>query len=94
MIYRRRKRTSLGNGFYRFESLKSRHTIYGAAYGEYIRLRDEFGNVWRGEAEIQEDDSVRYRFRDGNGQVISGVADDYGIVLRDSKGNTWRGFID
>jgi hypothetical protein len=68
--------------------------MHGFGYGEYIRLRDEFGNVWRGEAELLSDDSVRYRFRDANGRSISGIGDSGGIMLRDDKGNVWRGFVD
>jgi hypothetical protein len=45
-------------------------------------------------AERMEDDSVRYRFRDPDGNYISGISDGYGVILRDAKGNTWRGFID
>ncbi|MBI3684694.1 MAG: hypothetical protein HY235_30355 [Acidobacteria bacterium] len=94
MIYRRRKRAASIGGFYRFESLKSRGAMYGSGYGEFIRLRDEFGNIWRGEAEKQSDDTIRYRFRDSNGRAISGISDSYGVILRDEKGNTWRGFVD
>jgi len=68
--------------------------MQGFGYGEYIRLRDEFGNIWRGEAELLSDDSVRYRFRDATGRSISGIGDSGGIMLRDDKGNVWRGFVD
>jgi hypothetical protein len=39
-------------------------------------------------------ESVRYTFRDPNGNTISGVADGFGIILRDRRGKTWRGFIE
>lgn len=94
MIYKRRKTGAQTGGFYRFESLKTRSFMYGSGYGDFIRLRDEFGNVWRGEAEKQADDTVRYRFRDSQGRSISGISDSFGVILRDDKGNTWRGFID
>lgn len=94
MNLRKRKRASLPGGFYRFESVKTGTSIYGAGYGDFIRLRDEFGNIWRGEAEVLSDESIRYRFRDANGKTISGISDSYGIVLRDEKGNVWRGFVD
>lgn len=84
----------MSGGFYRFESMKTRNSMSGSGYGEFIRLRDEFGNVWRGEAELQDDETVRYRFRDSNGRTISGISDTYGVVLRDEKGNVWRGFVD
>lgn len=65
----------------------------GFGDGDYVRLRDEFGNVWRGQAEVQDDDSVRYRFRDEKGRTISGASDRYGITLRDERGVTWRGYV-
>ena len=91
---RKRRRLGSTDGFYRFESLKSKNVVYGSGYGEFIRLRDEFGNVWRGSAERQSDDTVHYRFRDSNGKTISGISDSWGVILRDEKGNVWRGFVD
>lgn len=94
MYNRRRKRQGSTGGFYRFESMKTKNVIYGSGFGDFIRLRDEFGNIWRGEAERMSDDSIRYRFRDSSGKVISGISDSFGVVLRDEKGNVWRGFVD
>ena len=59
-----------------------------------MRLRDEYGNVWRGSAEVQDDRTVRFRFRDSYGNTISGISDGGGILLRDDQGNTWRGIVD
>jgi hypothetical protein len=42
---------------------------------------------------VHEENLVRYLFRDREGNAISGVSDNFGVVLRDSKGNTWRGLI-
>lgn len=94
MIYRRKRRSSPGGGFYLFENTKNRGAVYGSGQAEFIRLRDEYGNVWTGEAEMQSEDIIRYRFRDGRGNVISGISDNYGVILRDQNGNTWRGFVD
>jgi hypothetical protein len=94
MVYRRR-RSRIGRaptGFYRFENLNHK-SVSGFGDGDYVRLRDEHGNVWRGSAEAQGDDTIRYRFRDSEGNVISGISDRQGILLRDEKGNTWRGFV-
>ena len=77
----------------RFRSA-DRHMIYGYGEGDYIRLRDEYGNVWMGSAIQEEGNLVRYRFRDDHGRYISGVSDTYGVLLRDDKGKTWKGFID
>ncbi len=94
MIYRRRRqRLSAPRGFYRFEGGNHR-TIFGFGDGDFVRLRDEFGNVWQGTAERQSDNTVRFRFRDTEGNVIAGISDGAGVVLRDEHGNTWRGIID
>lgn len=94
VIYRRRRqRSSVPSGFYRFES-SSRKTVYGFGEGDFVRLRDEFGNEWRGTAERQFDNSIHFRFRDDEGNPITGISDGNGVVLRDTQGNTWRGFID
>lgn len=92
MIYRKRRRDSLPGGYFRFSF--GQRTVAGHGEGDFIRLHDEFGNEWRGVAERQQDDTIRYRFRDDQGNYASGVSDGYGIVLRDARGNTWRGFVD
>jgi hypothetical protein len=68
--------------------------LHGYGEGDLILLRDEHGNVWRGEAERYSDNTIRYRFRDNNGRTISGMSDSFGVILRDDQGNTWRGFVD
>jgi hypothetical protein len=94
VIYRRRKhRSSVQSGFYRFEGGRN-GTVYGFGDSDYIRLRDELGNAWRGHAETQADGTTRYSFRDSEGNIITGISDGGGIVLRDEHGNTWRGFLD
>ena len=93
MIYRRRRGPgSLQAGYYRFETTMHR-TVSGFGDGDFIRLRDEYGNVWRGTAERQDDNTIRYRFRDSKGRTVSGISDTYGIILRDHSGNVWRGFL-
>ncbi|MBI4876502.1 MAG: hypothetical protein HY822_17845 [Acidobacteria bacterium] len=94
MIYRRRRqRNSVSGGFYRFEGGHGQ-SVFGFGDHDYIRLRDEFGNVWRGHAEKQGDSTLRFSFRDSNGSFITGISDHTGILLRDEHGNTWRGFKD
>jgi hypothetical protein len=90
---RRARQQSIPSGFYRFER-KGGRPVLGYGAGEFVQLRDEFGNVWRGQAERLTDDSIHYRFRDSSGNAISGISDRFGIVLRDERGNTWRGFVD
>jgi len=92
MLRRRRSRTRAPGGFYRIESIHQR-SLTGFGDGDFIRLRDEHGNIWRGQADVQDDDTIRYRFRDSEGRTISGMSDSYGILLRDDKGATWRGYV-
>jgi hypothetical protein len=94
MIFdKRRKRSSVPSGFYRFENAQTKASMTGFGDGDFVRLRDEFGKVWSGSAEVESRDSIRYRFRDENGKSITGISDSFGIVLRDEKGKTWRGFM-
>lgn len=95
MIYRRRRsHGSTSTGYYQFENTRSRATMSGFGDGDFIRLRDEYGNIWNGRAEAQDEGITRYCFRDGTGNSITGISDAFGIVLRDEKGNTWRGFVE
>jgi hypothetical protein len=95
VIYRRRRKSrSLAGGWFSLEQERSKSRLSGFGYGEFIRLRDEFGNIWRGSAEEGPDDSVRYRFRDALGRSVTGVSDTWGLVLRDERGKTWRGFVE
>ena len=95
MIYRRRRSHGTApTGFYRFENIRSHTGMTGYGDGDFIRLRDEYGNIWNGRADVQDDTAIRYTFRDDSGKSISGVSDSFGIVLRDEKGNTWRGFVE
>jgi len=94
VIYRRRRRRSgIRSGFYRFQNDQQRH-IFGYGDGDYVRLRDEYGNVWQGQAEDLGDNTVRFMFRDPEGKRVSGISDENGVILRDEAGHSWRGFID
>ncbi|MBM3811636.1 MAG: hypothetical protein FJW20_08355 [Acidimicrobiia bacterium] len=88
----RRKRRRAPSGFFRFDSMHSR-SVSGFGDGDGVRLRDEHGDEWFGQADLQDDETIRYRFRDSKGNTISGISDGYGILLRDQKGRTWRGFV-
>ena len=78
-------------GFYHLQSTGRSMTGFGD--GDFIRLRDEDGQVWQGTVDVSGDESLRYRFRDEKGNDISGYSDDFGVLLRDGKGRTWRGYI-
>ena len=96
MIYRRRgKRSTLPGGFFhlQLENERTRTRVTGHGYGDHIRLKDEYGNVWSGTAERRDDD-VYYSFRDHEGHVLTGMSNSFIVVVRDERGNTWKGFVD
>jgi hypothetical protein len=80
-------------GYFRLQNAQ-RHEVQGFGDGEFIRLKDEFGNIWRGNATREDDSTIRFRFRDQRGATISGISDSFGVILRDERGHTWRGFVD
>ena len=95
MIYTRpRKRARAPGGFFHLEDEKTKTRVFGYGHGDYIKLTDEYGNVWRGSAVRNLDNSIAYRFRDARGRTLSGVSDNVAVTLRDETGNTWKGFID
>jgi hypothetical protein len=95
MIYtNQRKRRLIPGGFFHLEDERTKTRVFGYGHGDNIKLKDEYGNVWRGSAERHHDNSVVYRFRDLNGNALSGVSSGGTVILRDEKGNTWKGFID
>jgi len=92
MIFRRKRGgRRLPVGFYHLQSEGKSAQGFGDA--DFIRLRDEDGNLWQGTVDVHGDSSLHYRFRDSKGNSISGFADDYGVLLRDGRGRTWRGYI-
>jgi hypothetical protein len=95
MIYgRQRKLTHLPGGYFHLEEERTKTRVSGYGHGDHIKLKDEYGNVWRGSATRNSDNSVAYRFRDGKGHTLTGVSDNVVVTLRDEKGNTWKGVID
>jgi hypothetical protein len=95
MIYtNRRKKTQMPGGFFHLEEEKSKTRVSGYGHGDAIKLKDEYGNVWRGSAVRNPDNSVEYRFRDPKGNSLSGVSYDAVVTLRDDHGRTWKGVVD
>jgi len=93
MIYRKQRgRGRNQGGFYHFQGADQR-SMNGYGDADFVRMRDEHGSEWQGTSEVMGDGTVRYRFRDSEGNVISGIADGLGILLRDYSGNTWRGYV-
>ena len=95
MIYtRHRKHTIIPGGYFHLQEEGTKTRISGYGYGDHIKLKDEYGNVWRGSAVRNPDNSVVYNFRSTKGQVLSGVSESLVVTLRDGKGRTWKGVID
>ena len=95
MIYsKQRKRTIMPGGYFHLQEESTKARVSGYGYGDNIKLKDEYGNVWRGSAVRNPDNSVVYSFRNSNGQALSGVSEGSVVTLRDEKGRTWKGVID
>lgn len=95
MIYSKHsKRSSVPGGFFHLEDEKTKTRVFGYGHGDYIKLKDEYGNVWTGSATLNHDDSVAYRFRNAKGKSLTGVSEGSVVTLRDERGNTWKGFVD
>ena len=95
MIYsKQRKRRDLPGGYFHLEEENTKTRVSGYGHGDDIKLKDEYGNIWRGSAVRNPDNSVVYRFRDGYGRTLVGVSENVTVTLRDEKGRTWKGFID
>ena len=95
MIYRKKaKHSTLPGGHFHLENEKTKTRANGFGYGDYIKLKDEYGNVWRGTAERRDEDGVYYHFRSSNGRTLTGLSSNFVVTLRDEKGETWKGFID
>jgi hypothetical protein len=91
---RQRKRSQTPGGYFHLEEEKSKTRVQGYGHGDHIKLLDEYGNVWRGSAVRNADNTVVYRFRDAKGRSLSGVSEGSTITLRDERGTTWKGFVD
>lgn len=95
MIYSKQRKVSrIPGGFFHLEEEKSKTRVFGYGHGDSIKLTDEYGNVWRGSATRNSDNSIAFRFRDALGKTLTGVSDNTVITLRDEKGSTWKGFVD
>ncbi len=95
MIYsKQRKHSRLPGGYFHLQEEKTKTRVAGYGHGDHIKLKDEYGNIWRGSALRNPDNSVAYRFRDNEGHTYSGVADGILLTLRDDKGSTWKGVVD
>ena len=95
MIYRRKSKHSvLPGGHFHLENEKNKTRVNGYGFGDFIKLKDEYGNVWRGSAERRDDDEIYYQFRTDGGKVLTGISHNFVVTLRDEHGETWKGFVD
>jgi len=96
MIYaKQKKRNQIPGGFFHLEEEKTKTRVFGYGHGDSIKLKDEYGNIWRGSALRNPDNTVVYRFRDPKGNSLSGISTgDAVVTLRDDRGKTWKGFVD
>ncbi len=95
MIYAQPKRRGrLPGGFFHLQEEKNKTRVTGTGHGDHIRLKDEYGNIWRGSAVRNQDNSVTYHFNDPSGHSLSGVSSDAVVTLRDERGSIWKGFVD
>lgn len=67
--------------------MKTKNVIYGSGFGDFIRLRDEFGNIWRGEAGAPVRTAL-VLFPRLERQSHRRYSDSFGVVLRDEKGGS------
>jgi hypothetical protein len=95
MIYAKtRKRQQLPGGFFHLEEERTKTRVFGYGHGDYIKLKDEYGNVWLGSAVRNADNSIVYRFRDPKGNALQGISSGGTVTLRADNGTIWKGFID
>ena len=88
-----RRRARLPGGYFHLQEEKTKTRVQGYGHGDHIKLLDEYGNVWRGSAIRNPDNTVAYRFRDSTGKSLTGVSNGDVVTLRDERGNTWKGFV-
>jgi hypothetical protein len=91
---RQRRLSQMPGGYFHLEEEKTKTRVFGYGHGDHIKLSDEYGNIWRGSANRNPDNSVIYRFRNAKGKTLSGVSNGNTVTLRDERGSTWKGFVD
>jgi hypothetical protein len=94
MVTPKKKHRREPGGHFSLQEEKTKTRVSGYGHGDFIKLKDEYGNVWLGSAETVADNSIVYRFRNGTGQTLTGISSGLVVTLRDEKGNTWRGAVD
>jgi hypothetical protein len=95
MIYAKpRRRSRIPGGYFHLQEENTKTRVFGYGHGDHIKLKDEYGNIWRGSATRHPDNTVEYRFRNERGKSLSGISSGAVVTLRDENGRTWKGFVD
>ena len=96
MIFRskRHNRGGASYGYFQLEEERQHTKAFGFGSGSFIKLTDELGNTWVGTCEPGEDNIVYYRFRTSEGNTMTGLSQNTGIMLRDQRGRTWKGIVE
>ena len=93
MLYQRRRRYSTTlTSYLHLEQEHTKAKIAGHGWDNYMRLKDEHGNVWTGAVEKGPDDRMRCRLKDQSGRNLTGMSDAGTWTFRDDEGNVWKGF--
>jgi hypothetical protein len=92
MLYQRQRRYSTTlTSYLHLEQEKTKARIAGHGWDNYMRSRDEHGNVWTGVVEKGPGGHVRCRLKDQSGRNLTGVSDAGTWTFRDDEGNIWKG---
>jgi hypothetical protein len=95
MLFRRKKRYGARcRSDFHLQEEGSHLKASGSGFDEFVRVKDDTGNVWTGIIEQTEQDVARYYLSDLNGRRITGLVSNKSMVFRDDQGRTWRGFME
>ena len=97
MIFQRHRIHSASVGdFFRVQNQSTGKQLFGFSFGSsFAKLKDKDGSQWSGSIHADDNGGNTHmlRFRDANGQSMSGTADGQTVFLRDSRGHIWQGFV-
>jgi hypothetical protein len=94
MLYQRKAR--LRSGGHSLIHLEEEHTkmrVSGYGSGEFVCLKDEYGNTWAGTAYKGEDERTYYHLTDPSGKRMTGVSNEVAVTFRDDLGRNFKGLL-
>ena len=86
------RRTRELGGYFQLECDRTKERLTGYGFGDSIRLQDNRGIAWRGEA-LTCDSSSTVTLRSDDGRSMRGFLQGTVVSLRDRKGEVWRGYV-